>query len=239
MGGARPKCTVDWNDSLWIAKFSSRNDTVNIPRIEYATITLAGICGIHIPEVEVRKVGSKDVFLIERFDRKKVPSGWTRSGFVSALSLMQWDESDHLLWDYTEIAAVMRRHMTPSDIEELYRRMVFNILVRNTDDHPRNHGFLVDEKGMSISPAYDVVPSITRPGVSTEFSLAMSVGEHGKIATIENALSRAAKFGLPIDKAKTITEELVETCRKWRVHFKECGVSEKELDILEPSFAHK
>jgi serine/threonine-protein kinase HipA len=101
---------------------------------------LARRCGIRIPEVRIVTVGEKDVFLIRRFDREKGKSGWLRHGFLSVLSLMQWDERDRLHWDYPAIADIMRRYMTATDIGELYRRMIFNILVHNTDDHPRNHG---------------------------------------------------------------------------------------------------
>ena len=140
IGGARPKCTVEWEDSLWIAKFPAKGDTLNIPRLEYATMTLAGRCGIRIPEVRVVTIGEKDVFFVRRFDREKGKSGWLRHGFLSALSLMQWDELDRLRWDYAAMADIMRRYMAATDIEELFRRMVFNILVRNTDDHPETMG---------------------------------------------------------------------------------------------------
>ena len=162
MGGARPKCTVEWQDALWIAKFPARGDTLNIPRIEYATMTLAGKCGIRIPALHLQSVGKTNVLLVRRFDREKHPEGWVRKGFLSSLSLLQWDEADRLSWDYGAIANVMRRHTSVHDIQELFRRMVFNILVRNTDDHPRNHGFLFDASGVELSPAYDLVPSLTQ-----------------------------------------------------------------------------
>ena len=141
--------------------------------------------------MRLQSVGKKDVLLVRRFDREKHKDGWVRKGFLSSLSLMQWDETDRLSWDYGAIADTMRRHTSVNDIQELFRRMVFNILVRNTDDHPRNHGFLFDDSGVELSPAYDIVPSLTQPGVGTAFSLAMSVGARGREASLENALSRA------------------------------------------------
>ncbi len=169
VGGARPKCTIEWQDALWIAKFPARGDTLNIPRIEYATMKLAGKCGIRIPALRLQPVGETHVLLVRRFDREKHPEGWVRKGFLSSLSLRQWDEADRLNWDYGAIASAMRRHTSLNDIQELFRRMVFNILVRNTDDHPRNHGFLFDASGVALSPAYDIVPSLTHPGVGTGF----------------------------------------------------------------------
>jgi serine/threonine-protein kinase HipA len=236
MGGARPKCTVEWDDALWIAKFSARDDRLNIPRIEYAAMTLAGRCGIRIPEVRIVTVGEKDIFLSRRFDREKVETGWLRRGFVSGLSLMQWDEMERMRWDYAAMADTMRRYMTSDAVLELYRRMVFNILVRNTDDHPRNHGFLIDGAEMTFSPAYDIVPSPALPGIGTEFRLAMSIGEHGREASINNVLSRAARFGLSAGDARIIVEELLETTRSWREHFYQCGVSERDIYLLAPSF---
>jgi serine/threonine-protein kinase HipA len=237
MGGARPKCTVEWNGALWIAKFPARGDTRNIPRVEYATMTLAARCGLRTPEVRVERVGEgKDVYLIRRFDRERTAAGWLRKGFVSGLSLMQWDERDRHLWDYGALAEMMRRYVSARDIEELFRRMVFNVLVRNTDDHPRNHGFLVDGEQISLSPAYDIVPEVVRAGVGREFRLAMSIGEQGREANYPNVLSRAARFGLDREQAEAIVGEICRTAQNWREHFRECGVSRRDIDYLGPSF---
>jgi serine/threonine-protein kinase HipA len=237
MGGARPKCTVEWNDALWIAKFPAREDILNIPRIEYATMTLAGRCGIRIPEVRIVRVDDRDIFLCRRFDREKVSAGWLRRGFVSGLSLMQWDEGDRLRWDYAAMADTMRRYTAAADIQEFYCRMVFNILVRNTDDHPRNHGFLMEKERMAMSPAYDIVPALAHPGVGTDFRLAMAVGEHGREATLGNALSRAARFGFMKKEAQETIDRISGIVRAWRDVFHGCGVPDREMELLAPSFA--
>ncbi len=236
IGGARPKCTVEWEDALWIAKFPAKDDTLNIPRIEYATMTLAGRCGIRVPAMRLQSVGDRDVLLVRRFDREKTVNGWGRKGFLSSLSLMQWDEADRLVWGYGAVADSMRRHTSAKDIHELFRRMVFNILVRNTDDHPRNHGFLFDDSGIRLSPAYDIVPSITRPGVGTDFSLAMSIGEQGRAATFKNALSRVVRFGLSENEAKAIIEDMMKIVCDWQEHFSSVGCSQSEILALKPSF---
>ncbi len=237
MGGARPKCTVELEDALWIAKLPAKDDTLNIPRIEYATMKLAEKCGINIPEVRLIQTGDKNVFLTRRFDREKSASGWKRRGFMSTLSLMQWDERDRLQWDYSAIADNMRRHMAPIHIHELFRRMVFNILVRNTDDHPRNHGMLIDGDNMSLSPAYDIVPSITQPGIGTSFRLAMSVGDQGREANLKNALSHSSRFGLPVNAAAVIVKQLVTDTRNWREFYRQYGIDAHEVNLLAPSFA--
>ncbi|KPA09472.1 phosphatidylinositol kinase [Candidatus Magnetomorum sp. HK-1] len=237
LGGARPKSTVQWKNALWIAKFSAHNDTLNIPRIEYATMTLAKICGIRIPELCVESIGKKDILLVRRFDRERFGNSWLRSGFLSSLSLMQWDEADRLSWSYGKIADTMRRYVSVQDLHELFRRMVFNILVRNTDDHPRNHGFIFDNKVFKLSPAYDIVPGLTQPGLGTTFFLAMSVGEYGREATLKNALTQAFRFGLSKKNATDMIKKLVNTVLEWRQVYIAAGCTDFEIQSLEPSFA--
>lgn len=236
MGGARPKCTVERDGALWIAKFPSCHDSFNMPVLEYATMSLAGACGIKIPEIERVRMDGRDIFLIRRFDREPHTDGWTRSGFISALSLMQWDESDRFLWAYPSIADTMRRYCHVNDIHELFRRMVFNILVRNTDDHPRNHGFICSGNRLALSSAYDIVPAPTRAGVGIEFNLAMSVGQAGRQATLTNALSQSGRFGLSLDEAESIVSELSSKVSTWQPHFHACGVSEKDMSLISASF---
>jgi serine/threonine-protein kinase HipA len=236
VGGARPKCTVQRGEALWVAKFPARGDTLNIPRIEYATLTLARKCGIRTSGLCLQSAGGKDILLIRRFDREWREDGWVRKGFLSALSLMQWDETDRVSWSYGALADTMRRHTPVEDLHELFHRMVFHILVRNTDDHPRNHGFLFDDSGLRLSPAYDILPSVTQPGVGTTFSLAMSVGSRGREATLQNALSQADRFGLSTVKARAMVEDLVSTVRGWPDHYRSAGCPDDEIRALAPSF---
>ena len=237
MGGARPKCTVQWDGDLWLAKFAARNDTLNIPIVEYATMTLAAACGITVPEVKQVAVQGQDVFLVRRFDRKRDDNAFLRTGFLSALSLMQWDQRGWETWDYTQLTAGMRQFCGQADMTELFRRMIFNILIRNTDDHPRNHGFLWDASGCKLSPVYDLVPTICHRGVGFEFNLAMAVGTAGKRATLENAKSRAGQFGLSQDEATTHITDLSQAVSPWTDVFNENGVSDKDIDLLAPSFS--
>ncbi len=236
MGGARPKCTVEWQNSLWIAKFTAEGDSINVPRLEYATMTLARKCGINVPEMHLIQVGHQDVFLIKRFDRAKARRGWSRYGFQSGLSLMQWDEGERHNWSYPVIAGRLRRFMAAPYIHEFYRRMIFNIMVRNTDDHPRNHGILVSGDIITLSPAYDIVPSLARIGIGTDFRLAMAIGDRGREALLDNAISQSEKFGLSKGKAKEIIIDVIGNVRNWPEHFAEWGFTQDEIDILQPSF---
>jgi serine/threonine-protein kinase HipA len=241
IGGARPKCTVELDDTLWIAKFPARGDTVNFPRIEYATMLLAKACGITVPDLRLLTVGDKDVLLVRRFDRRKTAQGYLRFGFLSALSLMEWDERDRTLWSYPALADRMRAAVLaqPAELKELFRRMVFNVLCRNTDDHPRNHGFLWVEKGLVLSPAYDIVPSLARAGIGTDFFLSMSLGEGGREATLKNAMSMSARFGIFQDEAYLIIEEMKTCVETWEKHFAEQGVSPVNIEAIRACFMAK
>lgn len=238
IGGARPKCTVELDDALWIAKFHARGDTVNYPRIEHSTMLLAKACGITIPDVLLITIGDKDVLLVKRFDRQKTADGYQRLGFLSALSLMEWDERDRIQWSYPALADRMRAAVLAqsAELEELFRRMLFNVLCRNTDDHPRNHGFLWGKRGLSLSPAYDIVPTPTRPGVGTDFSLSMSLGEKGREATLENVVSLSARFGLPQDHAQMIIEEMKLCIGTWEDYFISQTVSANDIESIRACF---
>ncbi|WP_049818913.1 type II toxin-antitoxin system HipA family toxin [Geotalea uraniireducens] len=239
VGGARPKCTVELDDALWIAKFPAKDDTINFPKVEYATMTLAGRCGINVPTMRVVAIGGRDVLLVKRFDRHKSGGGYQRFGFLSALSLMEWDERDRTEWSYPALADRMRATILAQRAQtgELFRRMLFNVLCRNTDDHPRNHGFLWGERATALSPAYDIVPSLARPGVTTEFSLSMSLGERGREATLANAVSMHARFGLTRSEAEQVIDDMRACVAKWEQLFITCGVSEADRDAVRASFA--
>lgn len=236
LGGARPKCTVRWREALWIAKFPARNEDYSVPRVEYATLRLAARCGIRIPEVRLEPIGGRDVLLVRRFDRRPMAGGDARVGYLSALSLMQRDESER--FGYPDIADRMRQQGMAGleNQAELFRRMVFNLLVRNTDDHARNHGFLFDGQRLHLSPAFDLVPTPARPGVGTEFNLALELGVQGRHASVDNALSRAARFGLERAAAIQVMREVAREVAGWRERFAADGVDEATLERLRHGF---
>jgi serine/threonine-protein kinase HipA len=242
MGGARPKAVVRHDDRVWLAKFDAKGDSFDVPGIEQACLELARNCGLSVPETRISHVpGGKKVMLIERFDRERLPSGeFSRRHVVSALTLMGLHESESPSSSYAaiarKIAEVGAKTKVASDSEELFGRMVFNILVGNDDDHLRNHAFVWDDnlRGWMLSPLYDVIP---KPQQGTDRFLHLSVGSQGRLATLTNALSQAGQFGILPNKAKTIVERISLEVREWRTFFEgEMGVARAECDKVSSAF---
>lgn len=240
LGGARPKCTVEHEGVYWVAKFPAINDTWNNPRVEWATMRLAEQCGIKVPEMRLERVGAKDVLMLRRFDRVFGLEGrMTRLGYLSALSVLGLDETDREHFSYLALADAFRVHGigNGTTLEQLFRRMVFNILCRNTDDHPRNHGVLYDGSQGDLSPAFDIIPAVARRGVGEDFSLSMTIGAQGRRASVPNALSKAARFGLTDGAAREIVCAMGEAVAFWREEFQAAEVSDEDIARFEPSFA--
>lgn len=238
MGGARPKCCVEVEGHLWIAKFPALGDNWSNAKVEMATMSLAAECGIDVPKMRTIDIGGRDVLLVKRFDRTPVPGGFSRTGFFSALSFANWDERDKHEFSYPTIAAKMRQNITEprAVLLQLYRRMVYNIFCRNTDDHPRNHGFLVQGTSIGLSPAYDITPTPAREGVGSSFNLAMSLGPEGRRATLSNALKAAPQFGLTEDSATTLIREMSRRIATWKDVFEESGVGPQDIDRFRHTF---
>jgi serine/threonine-protein kinase HipA len=199
---------------------------------------LASACGLDVAEVKIHTMGDKDILMVKRFDRRSSESGWLRSGFISALSLRQQDERDRG-WDYRKISDLLSKHSSRSEANrtELFRRVVFNILIRNTDDHARNHGFLFNGPEIQLSPAYDLDPSITgNPG--SGFTLTMDFGTAGRIATADNLFSSAARFGLDQSTARDIVDGIWNVAKEWKERFRQDGVSDSDIGKLDASFTN-
>lgn len=261
LGGARPKATIrDDTGMLWLAKFSSRKDTFDVPGIECASLLLAQKAGLRVPAIKVRNIGDRKVMLIQRFDRywfapAKIPSADVdllltqpaagavehRLPFVSGLTMVACDESESITKAYTDLAQAIRAHCHPrviqADNEELFKRMVYNVLVSNDDDHLRNHGFLFDPRirGWRLSPLYDVLP---RASHATERFLHLGVGPQGRLATLDNALAAHAMFTLSKAKAAQLIADVWKTVREWMVSFEGFGVSAEEIAKIAPAFRH-
>ena len=261
LGGARPKASVrDEHGVLCLAKFSSRRDGFDVPAIECAALRLAAAAGLTVPPVEVRTLGARKVMLIRRFDRYwaepgKTPGaeddlmatqpghGWAehRLAFVSGLTLVGCDETESRTKAYTDLAQAVRSHCHPgvirADNAELFKRMVFNILVSNDDDHLRNHAFIWDPRlaGWRLSPLYDVLP---RASHATERFLHLGVGPQGRLATLDNALEAHEMFTLSRAAACQMIADVWSVVREWKVYFEGFGVAAAEIDKTAPAFRH-
>lgn len=229
MGGARPKVTVKYKGGDWLAKLSRDGDLFNEPQAEYATLQMANAVGIETPEHELISFGNRTVLLVKRFDRGE---GF-RQHYLSANALI--NPQRMTVGDvegpvsYLRLAEIIQKISSnaEADLLDLYRRMAFNVLVGNTDDHMRNHGFLLGEKGYRLSPAFDLLP---HPGsVSHQ---ALIVGREGSASTLSNLVSMPHKFGIDVETAKGIVEELHEVTRNAADFFMQAEMSTLDISIL-------
>jgi serine/threonine-protein kinase HipA len=224
LGGARPKAATEIDGQQWIAKFQARGDSFPECRVELATMRLAAECGMTVPALDFAHVLGRDIYMIERFDRARRGNHLRRRPFASGLTMLGAHESEVSRYSYADLAGVIRQHgiRVREDLHELFRRMVFNILVTNDDDHLRNHGFLLDGHGWRLSPLYDVVP---KPQVGLERRLVLGVGPQGRTATIANALAGAAAFDLSRGEALAMVTALRATvAARWEQQFEAAGL---------------
>lgn len=242
MGGARPKAVVSKDGKVWLAKFPSQGDAFNVPQIEQACLELARECGLNVPTTELVTVsGGRQIMLIERFDRIVREGGMlSRRHVVSALTLLGLHESESPTASYSAIARKLSElgasGFVQADREELFSRMVFNILVGNDDDHLRNHAFVWNDsvRGWTLSPVYDVLP---KPQRGHDRYLHLGVGEHGRLATLDNALSHAGQFGLLPPQATALIDRIARQVREWRTFFESgMGIPATECDKVASAF---
>lgn len=241
MGGARPKAVVEDKDGLWIAKLRHAKDKWNDARVEHAMLMLARECGLQVAESKVVTIGEHDAVLIKRFDREKTTAGYRRGRMLSALTLLRSDESyqDREKWSYVLLVEELRRISSQprTDAPELFRRMCFNALISNIDDHPRNHAVIAMNTDWMLSPAYDLTPSTP---VSTEHrDLALDCGDMGRYAHAENLLSQSARFLLEPDEARKTIDEMEQIVKNnWYDIARREGVTEKDCERIASAFAY-
>jgi len=241
MGGARPKAVVEDDDGLWLAKFNKPGDRWNNARVEHAMLALARLAGISVAESKLATIGDRDVLLVKRFDREKVKGGYTRARMVSAITLLRTDDNalSRGRWSYVLLAEELRRVTgdPKRNAAELFRRMAFNALISNIDDHPRNHAILAKESDWKLSPAYDLTPS--NPVSEERRDLAMTAGDHGRWANAGNLLSQSVRFLLDREEASAILDHVENAVRSaWYPTLKACGASEQDANTLRGAFAY-
>jgi serine/threonine-protein kinase HipA len=242
MGGARPKAVVEDDNALWIAKFNHPDDKWNHARVERTMLELARACGIQTAESKLTTIGDRDALLVKRFDREYTKTGYRRARMLSALTLLRSEDThqDRSKWSYVLLAEELRRisAQPKSDAPELFRRMCFNALISNNDDHPRNHAMIAMENDWKLSPAYDLVPNM--PISLERRDLALECGDMGRYAHAENLLSQSARFLLKSEDAINSIDEMEQMVRGlWYEIARREGVSEKDCETIRPAFAYE
>ncbi len=233
LGGARPKASVlDEKGALWIAKFPSRRDDEDIGAWEAVAHILAERAGIRTAMTQTRRFASKHhTFLSKRFDR--TPEGG-RLHFASAMTLLHRSDGDDAASgvSYLELAEFLSRSgsKTDRDLEELWKRIVFFICISNTDDHLRNHGFMLETDGWSLAPAYDINPTAHGSG------LRLNISETDNALELELALAVALYFRVDATRAEKIVRETVNVVRDWPQVATRCGISKSEQDRMRSAF---
>lgn len=233
LGGARPKASVrDRDGALAIAKFPHRDDEIDIVRWEAVALSLADKAGIPIPGWRMEEVADKSIILLRRFDR----ASRQRIPFLSAMSMLGADDSETR--SYLDFVDALRQHgaAPKEDMHLLWRRIVFNVLISNTDDHLRNHGFLYDgPDGWRLAPAYDLnpVPVDIKPRV-----LATAIDLDDNTASLELAISVAAYFELEDAEARKIAKAVGQAVRGWRQEAARAGLTSGQIDRMASAFEH-
>ena len=241
MGGARPKAVVEDEEGLWVAKFNRPDDRWNYARVEHAMLVIARTCGMQTAESKVVSVADRDALLVKRFDREKVNNGYLRARMVSGLTLLRAEDTHQARdkWSYVLLAEEVRRVCAEprKDAPELFRRMCFNALISNTDDHPRNHAIIAKDREWKLSPAYDLIP--TTPVSIERRDLALTCGDMGRYAHADNLLSQGVRFLVEREEAEAIVSEMEKRVKNtWYEIARAEGVSEKDCEQISGAFAY-
>ncbi len=231
LGGARPKANVrDESGSLWIAKFPSRNDRLDIGAWEAVAMQLAKACGITVADFDIARYGRYATFVTRRFDRTNEKK---RIHFTSAMTMLGYTDGHTEGCSYLELADWISRNSCQAneDLKELWRRLVFNIAISNCDDHLRNHGFLLSEKGWRLAPAYDLNPMYYGTGLS------LNIDEMSNELDFELALSVARYFGTDSSSATLAITAIKQKVSQWKEWAKYYHIPREEQEIMAPAFS--
>lgn len=225
LGGARPKALLDIDGQQWVIKFSP-GDPADTPLIEHATMTLAAKARINVAQTLPVRLTDGHAVAVRRFDRSKGRRLHCLSANVALRAAAE-------RFGYPELAQLLRRrgvlakNRYETDMRELFRRMVFNILIDNTDDHEKNHALIMnDAQQYQLSPAYDILPSAQALGFQQ-----MRVGEQEADSTIENALSMSQLFSLTKDQAAKEVRAVARVVDGWQEHFRNEGVKKRDIEM--------
>ncbi len=234
LGGARPKANViDEHSDLWIAKFPSKGDTIDKAAWEFLAYKLALIVGIEMSESRIEKISGKyHTFFTKRFDRLKKE----RVHFASAMTMTENNEETikEKSVSYLDIAEFIQYTgaQNKKDLNQLWKRIIFNIAISNTDDHLRNHGFILTPKGWILSPAFDINPSIDKTG------LALNIDTDDNALDFELAKSVGEFFQLTNSEIETITVDIKKAVSDWKVIAQDIGIPKSEQEIMASAFKY-
>lgn len=234
LGGARPKASVRSADGrLMIAKFPAPSDDWPVPRWEATAMLLADRAGIDVPASRLDIVLKRPVFIMHRFDRSE---NGQRIPFMSALTALGAADGDTR--SYLELVDILRQDGAQPEVDaaQLWRRMIFNILISNTDDHLRNHGYLREQRGWRLAPAYDLnpMPADIKPRIH-----ALTLNEVEDEASLDTALSVAGAFGIKLPDAKRIAAEVGAATQGWRDAAAQNGLTPAQIERMESAFEHE
>ncbi len=233
VGGARPKALIEDKDNKYIAKFSTSHDTYSVVKAEFVAMRLAKLCGIQTADVQLRTALGRDVLLVNRFDRVKTKSGWQRRAMVSALTLLELEEMLARYSSYDDLTEIIRHRFVKASetLTELYRRMVFNILCGNTDDHARNHAAFWDGQWLSLTPAYDICP---QPRTGKEASQAMKIAGDNQMSQIRTCLLAAPRFQMTREQAMSLIKGQIQSIQEnWASVCKEASLTNTDQNTLQ------
>jgi len=235
LGGARPKASVtDKTQKLLIAKFPSPNDQWDVELWEFLSLRMAKKAGIHVPNFCLKTITGRNILLLERFDRTH---NLNRVPFLSAMAML--GASDGETGSYLEIGEVLMEHGAnpQKDLIELWRRIVFNIMISNVDDHLRNHGFLYNHhiSGWQLSPLYDLEPAPEH--IKSRF-LRTNIDFYNNAASLDLAYEVAEEFGLKSRQAKKIAKEVANSVNQWDKEADQFGVKKQEKEFMSSAFEH-
>ena len=232
IGGARPKALIEDGATKFIAKFSAGSDTYSVVKAEFIAMKLALACGLNAAKVGLTRSASKDVLLIERFDRALTPNGWTRRAMVSALTLLGLDEMMARYASYEVLAELVRHRFTDpkATLRELYGRICFNVLCGNTDDHARNHAAFWDGRMLTLTPAYDICPQGRTGGEATQ---AMLIKGSNRTSTLAALLAAAPDYQLNVAEAAALVEgQIMRIAEHWEAVCDEADLSAVDRKLL-------
>ena len=235
LGGARPKANVvDADGSIWIAKFPSRTDRINVGAWEMVAHELAKKCGLRVPEAKIMKLSDfGETFLTKRFDRMADKGEVKRIHFASAMTMLNETDGSPTQHSYLELLSFLEEAgaNTTCDAKELWKRLIFNLCITNADDHLRNHGFLLQNDMWILSPAYDLNPDYEQE------QLSLAVNFDNPDRDLRNALEVSEYFRIGMEEGKTIIQKMQTTIKKqWRYLAKKYGIPKAEQEFMKPAF---